>query len=57
MVSQTCLQMSHESKAQSAYALHILKIVHEYGPINNKSLLKQVHKGPLMTSLQNFYIH
>jgi len=28
--------MSHERKAQSAYALHILKTVHEYGPINKR---------------------
>jgi hypothetical protein len=41
---------------QSAYAAHILNNIHEYGSINNVSLLKQVNKGPHMNSMEQFYI-
>jgi len=42
---------------QSVHALHILNTTHEYGPIDNiTSLLKQVNKGPLLNSFEEFYI-
>lgn len=46
-----------DNHPQSAYAAHILSNIHEYGSINNNtSLLKQVNKGPHMSSKEQFYI-
>jgi hypothetical protein len=41
---------------QSAYATHTLNNIHEYGNINNMTLLKQINKGTSMNSLEQFYI-
>ena len=42
---------------QSAYALHILKNQHEYGPMNDTmTLLKQEHKTPMLISYEQLFI-
>jgi hypothetical protein len=42
---------------QLVYALHILNNTHEYGITDNiMSLLKQVNRGPLTNSFEQFYI-
>ena len=45
-----------QNAPQLVYALHITHI-HEYGPTDNiMSLFKQVNRGPLMNSFEQFYV-
>jgi hypothetical protein len=46
-----------QNDPQSVYALHILNNTREYGPTDNiMSLFKQVNRGPLMNSFEQFYV-
>jgi len=46
-----------QNDPQLVYALHILNNIHEYGPTDNiMSLFKQVNRGPLMNSFEQFYV-
>jgi hypothetical protein len=36
--------------------VHILNNKHEYGDINSMSLIRCVNRGPLMNTLEQFYI-
>ena len=46
-----------QNDPQSGNALHILNNTREYGPTDNiMSLFKQVNRGPLMNSFEQFYI-
>ena len=45
-------QYIKHNEPQSAYALHVLKNKHEYGPINDTTLLKHIDKPSLLITYE-----
>jgi hypothetical protein len=45
------------NNGQSAYAIHILNNLHNFGPIDTTmTLIHKAHKGKRMNTLENYYI-